>query len=146
MHEIMWQLLFIIYTLCTSKETFPSTLATACTGIQSSSPWSTCYSSSNLLSILLLFFYFLVFFTCRDIFAHGGIAMVAVWIVKIYFYLGFIISWAHKAFTSSKNNYSSGRQVDSASLQYSPSSIKHAQTELTLEVLVSNTLQVTAGR
>lgn len=63
--------------------------------------------------------------------------MVAVWVVTIYFYLGFIISWAHKAFPSSKNNYSRGRPVDSASLQYFPSSIKQAQTKLTLELLVS---------
>lgn len=63
--------------------------------------------------------------------------MVAVWVVNICFYLVFLISWAPKAFTSSKNNYSSGRQVDSTSLQCFPSFIKQAQTKLTPEVLVS---------
>lgn len=73
--------------------------------------------------------------------------MVAVWVVTIYFYPGFINPWAHKAFRSSKNNYSNGRQVDSTSLQYFPSSIKQAQNKLTVEVLISksNTLQVRAG-
>lgn len=72
-----------------------------------------------------------------------------VWVITIYFYLGFIISWAHKAFRSSKNNYSSERHLnkDSTSLQYFPSSIKQAQAKLTVGVLVSksNTLQVRAG-
>lgn len=63
--------------------------------------------------------------------------MVAVWAVTICFYLGFLISWARKAFTSSKDIYSSGRQVDSTSLQYFPSSIKEAQTKLSPEVLIS---------